>query len=68
LAAKYCVPRAAVGCGAAGAGLTATAVWLRGAMTGRKTKPPAKPMTKVTSTMMMVLPCDIKNLLHRLAA
>ena len=30
-----------------------------GEITGRKTNPPAKPMTKVTSTMMIALPLDM---------
>ena len=58
-ATKYCVPRASLGAAAIGDGMAMGAVCCVGAMTGRKTKPLAKPMTKVTSTMMIVLLCHM---------
>lgn len=57
LAAKYCVPRGAVGGGATGAGLTAIVVWPGGMMTGRRAKPASNPITSVTRTMMSIFPC-----------
>ena len=47
--------------------LTAELVRGAGAMTGRKTNPPAKPTTNVTSSVMIVLPCNMARTFNNYA-